>query len=221
MYPQNLSIIILLLGGVYSLLTGCNPFSKNEVAKNVEPFAVSNLYPIERLPVYFNRVVVMPCFYEGSAITFLDYADDLFLQELSQARVFESVQLSTQDCKRLFGKERINSSESLPDNFLTLLKSETQANGVLFLDIQNFQPYKPMSLGVRAKLVDLNSGDFMWAVDETIDSAHAPVIASAQLYQNRLHVHALSQKTSGSVLHSPRNFTKFVAHTLFSSLPSR
>jgi len=210
-----LSITTLLL------VVGCRKSAQEKAVADAVPFAVTNLYPIERLPVYFNRVVVMPCSYQGNTGNLLGFADNIIQQELAQARIFETVPLSTRDCRRLFGKERISSSESLPDNFLTLLKSETQANGVLFVDIQSYQPYRPLSLGIRSKLVDLNSGDFMWAVDETMDAAHASVIASAQLYQNSLHVRALSSKTSGSVLQSPRNFTKFVAHSLFSTLPSR
>ena len=216
--PKYLPFFIISLLFMFG---GCGKSAHDKAIAEAVPFSVTNLYPIERLPLYFNRVVVMPCSYEGNAPNILEFADDLVNQELAQARLFETVRLSTHDCKRLFGKERLSSADSLPDNFFELLKSETQANGVLFVDIQNFQPYRPLSLGVRAKLVDLNSGDFMWAVDETIDSAHASVIASAQIYQHRNHVRALSQKTSGSVLQSPRNFTKFVAHMLFSSLPTR
>ena len=216
--PQFLSCFLI---SPLLFWSGCGKTAQEKAISEAVPFTVTNLYPIERLPVYFNRVVVMPCSYEGSARSILDFVDDLVNQELAQARLFETVRLSTGDCRRLFGKERLSSADSLPDNFLSRLISETQANGVLFVDIQHFQPYRPLSLGVRAKLVDLNSGDFMWAVDETLDSAHASVIASAQIYQNRNHVRALSQKTTGSVLHSPRNFTKFVAHTLFASLPTR
>ena len=206
---------------IFLFLAGCSKTEQEKAIANTEPFAVTNLYPIERLPVYFNRVVIMPCSYAGKSGKVLEFADEIIFQELGQSRLFEIVQLSTKECKRLLGKERISSSESLPDNFFSLIKGETQANGVLFIDIQSFNPYRPLSLGIRAKLVDLNSGDFMWAVDETMDAAHASVIASAQLYQSGLHVHALSPKTSGSVLQSPRNFTKFVAHTLFTSLPTR
>jgi hypothetical protein len=78
-----------------------------------------------------------------------------------------------------------------------------------------------MSLGVRSKLVDLKTGEFMWAIDETFDAGHASVIVGASQFQERSQVRALSDKTNGSVLHSPRNFTKYVASTVFSTLPKR
>ena len=43
----------------------------------------------------------------------------------------------------------------------------------------------------------------MWAVDEIIDSGHASVQVTANSFQNRSQVRALSAKTSGSALHSP------------------
>ena len=199
----------------------CRKSKQEKALAEAQPYKVTNLYPIERLPVYFNRVVVMPVHLAGSSQNISEFVDDAVNQELAQARLFETVRFSKQSCKSYFGKERINSSDSLPDNFLEVLKSQTQANGVLFVDILGFQSYRPLSMNLRAKLVDLNSGDFMWAVDETVDSSHASVIAASRLYENTHHVRALSAKTSSSVLQSPRSFVKFTAHKIFSSLPSR
>lgn len=201
--------------------SSCRKSKQEKALAEAQPYTVTNLYPIERLPVYFNRVVVMPVHLGKSSQSISQFADDVLNQELAQARLFETVRLSTQSCKSYFGKERINSSDSLPDNFLEILKAQTQANGVLFVDVLGFQSYRPLSISLRAKLVDLNSGDFMWAIDETIDSSRASVIAASRIYENTHHVRALSAKTSSSVLLSPRTFTKFSAHKIFSSLPSR
>ena len=78
-----------------------------------------------------------------------------------------------------------------------------------------------MTIGIRGKLVDLKSGDFMWAIDETIDAGDASVIVAANLFQRGKHVNALSGKTSASVLQSPRLFTKFAAQAIFATLPTR
>ena len=201
--------------------SSCRKSKQEKALAEAQPYTVTNLYPIERLPVYFNRVVVMPVHLGEPSQSISQFADDVLNQELAQARLFETVRLSTQSCKSYFGKERINSSDSLPDNFLEILKAQTQANGVLFVDVLGFQSYRPLSISLRAKLVDLNSGDFMWAIDETIDSSRASVIAASRIYENTHHVRALSAKTSSSVLQSPRTFTKFSAHKIFSSLPSR
>ncbi len=200
---------------------GCRRFEQEKVIAQAEPYFPRNLYPIERLPTYFNRVVLMPCYYPDEASSVLDFADEIFYREFSQARLFEVVQLSPSQCGKLFGKQRLGSNEPLPDGFLDALESETQANGVAFIDLHSYKPYRPISLGIRCKLVDIKSGEFMWAIDETIDAGDASVIVAANRFQKSKQVHALSAKTDGSVLQSPRLFSKFAASTVFETLPAR
>ena len=213
-------LFIILLFGVLAF-SSCRKFEQEKVLARAEPFAPTNLYPVERLPTYFNRVVVLPCYHADPDSPLLDYIDNVFHQELAQERIFETIRMSTNQMRKLFGLERISSSSDLPENFLRTLEEQTGANGVLFLDLDSYRPYRPMSLGVRAKLVDLKSGEFMWAIDETFDAGHAGVIVGASMLQEKAQVRALSSKTSGSVLHSPRVFSKYIASTVFSTLPMR
>ncbi len=214
----TLLIILPLLVLVFS---SCRKFEQEKVLARAEPFVPTNLYPVERLPTYFNRVAVLPCFHADPDSPLLDYIDDVFHQELAQERIFETIRISTDQMRRLFGLGRISSSSDLPENFLRTLNEQTGANGVLFVDLDSYRPYRPMSLGVRAKLVDLKSGEFMWAIDETFDAGHAGVIVGASMFQEKAQVRALSSKTSGSVLHSHRVFSKYIASTVFSTLPMR
>lgn len=214
----TLLIILPLLVLVFS---SCRKFEQEKVLARAEPFVPTNLYPVERLPTYFNRVAVLPCYHADPDSPLLDYIDDVFHQELAQERIFETIRISTDQMHRLFGLGRISSSSDLPENFLRTLDEQTGANGVLFVDLDSYRPYRPMSLGVRAKLVDLKSGEFMWAIDETFDAGHAGVIVGASMFQEKAQVRALSSKTSGSVLHSHRVFSKYIASTVFSTLPMR
>ena len=61
----------------------------------------------------------------------------------------------------------------------------------------------------------------MWAIDETIDAGDASVMVTADAYHRVKHVQAISKDTGSSTLQSPRLFCKFVASTLFSTLPKR
>lgn len=211
-----LLIITITIG-----FSGCRKFEQEKVVARAEPFVPTNLYPVERLPSYFNRVVFIPCYHEDNDSPVLNFIDDVFNQELSQERIFEIIRFSPSQMKKTFGIERVSSSGNLPENFLRKLESLTQSNGVLFVDIHSFRPYRPMSLGVRAKLVDIKSGEFMWAIDETFDAGHASVIMGSRVFQEESQVRALSAKTSGSVLQSPRIFAKYVASATFSTLPLR
>ena len=217
MKPKNLLIPLLVL----SITFGCRRFEEEKIVAQAEPFVPKNLYPIERLPTHFNRVVVLPCYYADPDSPILDYVDEVFHQELSQERIFETLRLSPQQMEEQFGVKRLASNLPLPENFLRRLEDLTSANGVLFVDVDSYRAYRPLSLGVRSKLVDLKTGEFMWAIDETFDSGHAEVIAGANLFQGNSQVRALSAKTSGSVLHSPRIFAKYVASACFSTMPMR
>ena len=211
------SLFILVLVGFSS----CRKFEQEKVVGRADPFFPTNLYPIERLPNYFNRVIVLPCYYPDEDSHLLTYIDDIFHQELAQERIFETIRIQTEQMKRVFGVERVSSAGELPENFLRKLEGMTNANGVLVVDLDSYRPYRPMSLGVRAKLVDIKTGEFMWAIDETFDAGHASIIVGSSEFQEKAQVRALSAKTTGSVLHSPRIFAKYIASTTFSTLPLR
>ena len=209
---------VILLSLVFS---SCRKFEQEKVVAKADPFVPKNLYPTERLPPYLNRVVVLPCYYPDQDSTLLDFVDEVFQQELAQERIFETVMMDESYMRRTFGAHRLSSSSRLPENFLKTLEDKTAANAVLFTDLSSYKPYRPISLSVRSKLVDIKSGEFLWAIDETFDAGHASVIVGASIFQETSQVRALSKKTSGSVLHSPRTFTKYVASTIFSTLPMR
>jgi len=213
---------LLLLPMVLILFSvSCRKFEEEKVISRAEPFVPTNLYPTERLPGYMNRVAVLPCFYPDMDSSVLEFADDIFGQELSQERIFEPVPISPRELRRVFGVSRISSTARLPKNFLRKIEELTSANGVLFIDLSSYKPYRPLSLTAKAKLVDIKSGEFLWAIDETFDAGHANVIVGASMFQEKKQVRALSKKTNGSALQSPRVFCKYIASTIFSTLPQR
>lgn len=207
--------------GISLLFGSCRRFEQEKIIREHEPFTPSNLYPTERLPAYLTRIAVLPCHYSDQDSALLQYADETFQQELAGQRLFETVVVTPAKMKALFGTSRVYSAEELPENFLPTIAAATGANGVLFVDLHAYRPYRPLALGVRAKLVDLRSADFLWAIDETFDSARAEIQNSANLFQRESQVHNLSGRTGGSVLSSPRAFAKYVAATTFSTLPER
>jgi len=214
------SLPFIILSSVL-IFSSCRKFKQEEVVAKAEPFKPTNIYPVERLPLHFTRVVLLPCFHHDSDNSILKFCDQIFFQELAQERIFEIIQLSTDELQNLVGHNRVSSSGRLPANFLKIIEDYTAANGVLFVDLDSYKPFRPMSLGVRSKLIDLKTGEFMWAIDETFDAGHASVIVGASEFQEVAQVRALSERTHGSVLQSPRTFTKYVASTIFSTLPKR
>tara|TARA_B100001094_G_scaffold53075_1_gene48676 strand:+ start:2297 stop:2791 length:495 start_codon:yes stop_codon:yes gene_type:complete len=164
---------------------------------------------------------VLPCYFPDEDSPLLSYVDDVFHQELTKQRLFETVRLTTEQMKVLFGIRRLSSSGQLPETFLSDIEKQTGANGVLLMDLNSYRPYKPLSLSVRAKLVEIKSADFLWAIDETFDAGQPGVIAAASQFQRAIQVNNLSARTTGSATASPRTFAKYVAHSIFSTLPIR
>ena len=133
-------------------LTSCRKFEQEKVIAEAEPYAPKNLYPIERLPTYFNRVALMPCFYPDSASSILEFADDAFYRELSQARLFEVVQITPEVCKELFGQPRFSSSHPLPSDFYgsACRTHPSQWSGLhrssLLQSLQTFESRRPLQI---------------------------------------------------------------------------
>jgi len=201
--------------------SSCRKFEQEKIIAAAEPYKITNLHPIERLPKYFNRVAVMPAHYPDPSSAILSYSDEIFLKEVTNVGIFETIAVSTNFCLKYFGKKRLSSSETLPEHFMETLSEQFGADGVMFIDLHSYRPYRPISLGVRSKLVDLKSGEFMWAVDEVLDAGSASVMVSANTYEKANRVQSISLKTNNSVTQSPRLFTNFVAFKLFETLPIR
>ena len=143
------------------LLSSCRQFEQEKVVREAEPFYPTNLYPAERLPANFSRVAVLPCYFADEDSPLLDYVDEVFHQELSKQRLFETVRVSPEQMKALFGKKRVSSSGQLPETLLADIETATGANGILFVDLDSYRAYKPLALGIRAKLVDAKRADFL------------------------------------------------------------
>jgi hypothetical protein len=201
--------------------SSCRRFEQEKVVRQAEPFLPKNLYPTERLPINFTRVAMLPCYFADEDSPLLDYVDEIFHQELTKQRLFETVRISTEQMKALFGIRRISSSSEMPETFLSDIEKATGANGVLLVDLDSYRAYKPLALSVRSKLVEIKSADFLWAIDETFDAGQPGVIVSANQFQRLVQVNNISARTNGSTTASPRTFAKYVAHSIFSTLPIR
>ena len=87
----NNFIICLLLASLSGI--GCRRFEEEKDRSPSQSHSSrATLYPIERLPEYFNRVAVLPCFHSDPDsprpwITSMKF----FIRELSQERIFETI----------------------------------------------------------------------------------------------------------------------------------
>ena len=166
-----------------------------------------------------RRVAVLPLYYNQQTAGSMRDMDMTFNEELTKTSLFEVVQISRSDLETHFGWQQMSSVEVLPGNLLARLAAEYGVDGVLFTDVTHYFPYRPVSIGVRAKLVDVNTGQIRWAFDHLFDSSQPDTSDAAQRYYLKNSRDTYPVPLDGSpILQSPSRFSRYVACEMFRSL---
>lgn len=213
LFPSGLAAAALLLGA------GCMAPAFNDSAR-IGPFFAPTNHAGDPVLGGIRRVVLMPV-WGGELAPFESTGtlDPVFQAALQQQARFEIVTLSQEQCRRWFRKESISASGALPHDLLAVLRREFAADAVLFVDLTAYQVYRPLALGLRAKLAAIDGSRLIWTFDEVF-SADDPSVANAArrhfLLSDRRGVPA---DLSPAVLQSPTRFAAYAATAMFQTLP--
>jgi len=207
---------LLLLAGWFA--GGCMHPGPQDPAR-VGPFFVPTNYVGDPSLGGIRRVVVLPL-WGGSAAPAESAAalDDVVRRALQLQNRFEIVNLTREDCQRRFRTESIASTAALPHDLLPALQREFAADAVLFVDITAFQPYKPLVLGLRAKLAKIDGSRLLWTFDQVFAS-DAPLVANAARHHFIDRDRSVPADLTPAVLQSPAHFADYAATAMFSTLP--
>ncbi|MBK1880467.1 hypothetical protein JIN87_26510 [Pelagicoccus mobilis] len=118
----------------------------------------------------------------------------------------------------LFGTQRYSSVETLPTKLLSKLHDVYAIDGVMLVDLTYYHAYQPVSIGMRAKLLDGHTGDIVWAADETFDASNPAVSNAARKYFQNQSTTQYPLHQTQTALHSPARFSKYVAFALFDTI---
>ncbi len=218
--------ITLLACGFLGLMlpTGCRTGSSN-ISKVEEFFTPAhrpqNYSAADSMPENIHRVVVLPIFFEAYEGDFLEAMGHEFVAALNRASKFEVVVVSREQLLELLGKPQVASVELLPTELFDFIKLNHSADAVLFTDLTHYEPYRPIALGIRSKLVGFENKNILWAFDHVFNSSHPAVSLSARRYQNNTDLSTQPLQTPETILRSPRQFSRYVAAEVFSTLPGR
>jgi len=183
-----------------------------------------------RWPAGMRRLAVLPIYSTRPIDQTQRDMDGIFRAELSKVVKYEIVQVGRTDMTSLINREAVSSSEIVPASVVTMLRQKYGADAVLFTDFTLFRPYRPLAIGVRAKIVDLKTMEILWMADGVLDSAEPDISDLATHFsESNLQMRYISnnipkgkQREQGSgnqiILQSPRLYASFVAHEAFSSL---
>lgn len=166
-----------------------------------------------------RRVALLPLHSETYPEQYLRALDATFLAELSKRALFEVVPVSRAQMESLFGERHFSSTELLPADALKRLRDQCGVDSVLFTDLTHFSPYRPVSMGVRTKLIAVGTGQIRWAFDYIFDAGNSPVAEAAKRFQVTCsNEHQPLATDGGSILLSPVRFAKYVASETYASL---
>jgi hypothetical protein len=209
----------IFTGCLLTVLAGCGTPSFNDPAR-AGPFYSPVNYVGEPSLGGLRRVVLLPI--AGGSIAPQESVasfDPVFAAALQQQNRFEIVALSREDCLRKFQAREFSSAGALPRDFLAAIKNEFSADAVMFVDVTVFRAYRPLALGLRAKLATLDGTRLVWTFDDVF-SAHTPAVANSarhhSLVSDRSDVPA---DLSPAVLQSPVRFAAYAAAAMFATLP--
>ena len=205
------AVLAVLSGGCATL-----GLTRTEVAVAPPP---QNYFAPEKAAGQFRRVALLPMYSGNFPDQYVRALDAAFLLELSKRGLFEIVPVSRAQMESLFGERQFSSIETLPADALKRLQERCGVDGVLFTDLTHFSPYRPVSMGVRTKLVAVTTGQICWAFDYNFDAGNAAVAESAKRFQMTYsNEHQPLASDGGSILLSPMRFAKYVANETYASL---
>lgn len=214
----------LLCGAVLLLVAGCesSPAALLHKGRENRYFTPTNFSGDTRLPVNLHRVVMLPV--SGGTIVPPETAasiEEVFVEQLQKTMRFEVVRISRAECLRRFGSPDFPSVGVLPHDFLPALGREYAAEAVLFVDITSYRGYRPLVLGVRAKLATVEQTRLLWSFDEVF-SADDPLVGnSVRHFYASPDPSGIPLKSSQGALQSPGKFAAYVGAATFDTLPPR
>ena len=123
--------------------------------------------------------------------------------------------------RRGSGQVNWTGTEVLPPDLLAFLKREYGCDGVLFAELTAYRAYAPLAVGWRLKLVDVRSGQIVWAADEVFDAKRPAVSLAAQRFASPGFNLPFLRQENWVAVNSPRQFGGYTAATLLDTLPDR
>lgn len=201
-------------------LAGCSslPYPVKEQAS--APVQLTNAQNLAPIPDSTRRVLMLPVYATQAVWEAQRDLDFIFREEMNKLLRFEVVSIGRQEFSAFTQKEQIASTEEIPAEIWAALKQKYAADAILFTDVTSYRPYRPISMGVRAKLIDANTLTVLWAVDSTLDSANESVAKAAREYGEPGDSNARATRSQLTLL-SPRRFAAFTASQVYATLPKR
>lgn len=180
-------------------------------------------YPA-KLSLDLRRVAVLPLAAETASGDLSEGCTALgpvLLEQLVKTKKFETVAVDAAVLRQATGQASWTGTETLPPDFLPFLHREYGCDAVLFVELTAYRAYAPLAVGWRFKLVDVRSGQIVWAADELFDAAEPAVYHASQRFSGQRLKWPFGHEENWLAANSPRQFGRYSATVLLGTLPER
>jgi hypothetical protein len=223
---------IALVALVLCLASGCDSpgggslgrWAHRRVDRPMAPgFSPHNVYRGgEALPADVRRVALLPLttargdqgFPEGRAAL-----EPILERELGRPLAFEVVTVSREQLRIWTGRSDWHAEDILPQDLLPKIRDRYGCQAVVFAELTRFDPYGPIRIGWRFKLVDARKTEVYWAADELFDGGVPSVASAARRYAQDYQEQGSPVSSSETILSSPSRFGEYSLNALFATLP--
>lgn len=216
--PLVRTLFPVAAAGLLALAAGCQHPHGFDAARTGPLFTPVN-YRGEQSLGAIQRVAVLPVW--GGTVMPVETAaelDAIVATALQQQRRFETVPVAREWLRRLYRAESFSSASALPHGLMARLQSELAAEAVLFVDVTVYQAYRPLGIGLRAKLATIDDPRLLWSFDELFQADQADVANAARNHFLELDDRVPVDLTHGA-LQSPSRFAAYATAAMFATLP--
>jgi hypothetical protein len=204
------------------LAAGCQHPPVTDPARRGPYFTPRNFVGDRELPPGIHRVVLLPV-HAGQVAPpeQAEALDTVFVSALERQMRFEVVTLSREECQASYGTPDISSAAALPHNFLEDLGRKYAAEAVMFVDLTTYQPYRPIALGIRAKLSLVSDHHLIWSFDEIFSASNPDIDNAVRRFYLDSGGGPMPLDMTSAALQSPTRFGAYAADAAFRTLPPR
>jgi len=220
---MRLAMRFLALLGALGALEGCSSPGKLTDSVHQGPFfQPRNFVGGSQVPASIRRVAILPVHGgEFAPPEAVEPLDPVFATALERQMRFEVVVVPRDECQKCFGTPDVSSVAALPHEILAELGRKYAADAIMFVDVTAYQSYRPLILGVRAKLALVADRSLLWSFDEVFSASDPAVANSVRRYYLDNELRHLPFDLTPGALQSPSRFAAYAADATFHTLPPR
>jgi TolB-like protein len=203
----TLGIVLIALA---CACAGCFERARERVVRHFAPqHAITNWSRDARFDrLGIRRVAVLPFVDDSRYSEASPRLTEAFMIELRKTRKFDVLAVD-----REAPIATLATSHAAFDAVEARMMGETlNVDAVVLGEIVEYEPYRPVAIGLRVVMIDTRSGRVVWTVDETLDTSELAVANLVRQYYDDVVDPGASQFRDDRVLLSMRAFARCVCY---------